>query len=99
MEAGSARRYSRAQRRRILQWVERAVASGMTEHACTMQLRISAKRLATWRAKEASPRKLVAVEVQDDAAPAASISFVAPSGFWIDGLSIDQARALLREFA
>ena len=99
MGAGSARRYSRAQRRRILGWVERAVASGMTEHACTTQLGLSAKRLATWRAKEASPRKLVAVEVREDGTSAASISFVAPSGYWIDGLSIDQAIALLREFA
>lgn len=99
MDAGSGRRYSRAQRWRILGWVERAVRAGMTEHACATQLGISAKRLARWRLKEATPRKLVAVEVHDDAAPAPGVSFVAPSGYWIDGLTIDQAIALMRAFA
>jgi hypothetical protein len=100
MEAGSARRYGRAQRRRILKWVERAVRSGMSERECSVQLGISSKRLAKWRAKEAAPTKrLIEIEVEDDASSRSSMSFVSPTGFWIDGLTIEQAITLMRAFA
>ena len=97
MEAGSARRYGRAQRRRILRWVDRAVRSGMAERECSTQLGISRKRLTMWRAKES--KALVQVEIEDEPAAGSGISFVSPTGYWIDGLTIDQAIALMRAFA
>ena len=100
MEAGSARRYEPAQRRRILKWVDRAVRGGMSESDCCKLLGIAAKRLSLWRAKQpARSKALVRVEVSDEAAPGSSISFVSPSGYWIDGLTMEQVIALMRAFA
>jgi len=69
----------------------------MTERECSTQLGISTKRLAMWRAKES--KALVRVEIEDEPSPRSSISFVSPTGFWIDGLTIEQAIALMRTFA
>src|SRR5277367_4129635 len=35
--------------------------------------------------------RVARVKIEDEPSPRASISFVSPTGFWIDGLTIDQA--------
>jgi hypothetical protein len=102
MRIGQARRYEAAQRHRILDWVDRAGRSGVSERECAHQLGIPQARFAYWRARHASEQEpqLVPVEIRESESHAiASYAIVSPSGFRVEGLTIDQTVALLRALA
>ncbi len=94
-------------RKRILDWVGRSKLEGINEGACADVLDIPRQRFTTWRGStwRARPRsageatKLVPVEIREEAKPFGPLSFVAPSGYRIEGLTIGEAIALLRAFA
>lgn len=95
------RRYPDALRRRILDWVRRAVAEGMFEPACSKAIGVTSWRFTIWRrAEERAPRDeslaLVPVEVPM-LATSSGLTLVSPSGHRIEGLSVEQAAMLLRE--
>jgi hypothetical protein len=99
------RRYSSELRRRILGWVERAVAAGMIENECTKMLGIRTWRLVLWRRLPEPPPKteresLALVRVETSSLPMSSgASLVTPAGYRVEGLLFDQLVALLRELA
>jgi hypothetical protein len=108
------RRYGAALRARILAWVDRAGASGIDEVECSRRLGVKTWRFIMWRRRvdliaerqqveqappvEHAPLALVPVEVPA-LLSASGITLVAPSGYRIEGLALDQAAALLRELA
>lgn len=96
-----ARRYPRELRRRILGWVERAIQTGLRERQCADQLGLSTRRLAVWRKQiEAGDTKaLVRVAVRDESTADVTVAFVTPTGHRIEGLTLEQAKALLLEFS
>ena len=112
LRPGRARRYAPALQRRILAWVERARATGMLEIDCGNALGIPQSRFGMWR--ESGPREvqevttttepvsLVPIEVP--AREPASIqiglglAFVSPHGYRVEGLTFEQAFAMLKEF-
>jgi DNA-binding transcriptional regulator YdaS (Cro superfamily) len=59
----------------------------------------SIRRWATRRPAVATDHALVAVRVVDDAAAAARLAVVSPTGYRVDGLTLGQAAALLRQLA
>lgn len=97
----TSRRYPPEIRGRILDWVERAKLGGMSKTECSDLLGVPMQRVAAWRAQlEPMPKALVPVEVRQEAeTPARSLSFVAPSGHRIEGVSISEAVSLLRAFS
>jgi hypothetical protein len=99
------RRYSAALRARILDWVDRAVAAGMLETECSKALCVKTWRFIMWRrsderALKTESESLALVPIEAPLLPVASgLSLVAPSGYRIEGLALDQIVALLRELA
>src|SRR5262245_50442099 len=100
------RRYPNDLRRRLVDWVARAIAAGLTEADCGKLVGIKTWRFRCWSVtpklttteEERDPLALVPIAVTTEPA-AAGISLVAPSGHRIEGLTIEQAAALLRELA
>src|SRR5262245_26151143 len=102
------RRYPPELRRRVLEWVERAVAAGVTQTDCGRVLGIKTWRFHCWRAE---PELIAIKETRDDVAlvpisivasgasatGATMLSLTAPSGHRIDGLTLPQVLAVLRE--
>lgn len=111
LRPGRGRKYTPALRRRIVAWVERAKASGMLEADCSQALGVPQHRFAMWReaeavqpavaAADAEPTlstALVPVQVPSTIQVGLGLTFVSPRGCRIEGLSLEHAFALLREF-
>jgi hypothetical protein len=98
---GHGRRYKPRLRRRILAWVDRAKQTGISERECSERLGIAYKRFSIWRADGAKrPKQLVEVEVtSDESSVSATFAIASPSGYRIDGLTLDQAVAFMRALA
>jgi hypothetical protein len=99
------RRYPEELRRRILDWVARATATGQLESECAKAIGVKTWRFTMWRrwdartpVPQAEPLALVQVGVHATAV-SSTLRLVAPSGYSVEGLSIEQLAALLRELA
>ena len=100
------RRYPDELRASILNWVARATASGTPESDCAKTLGMKTWRFKLWRRGQAVGTRqsdeslaLVQLDVQSTSGHASAITLVAPSGYRIEGLRLDQVIALLRELA
>jgi hypothetical protein len=114
LRKGPGRKYSKALRQRVLAWMKRAFDEGMHEGECMQALGIPAHRLIAWRDEErriaatvvpepviprASATTAIVPVALDDSTPfGPMIAFAAPSGYRIEGLTLDQAIGLLRLF-
>ena len=114
LRKGPGRKYSKELRRRVVSWMKRARDEGMREVECMEALGIPLQRLEAWREQEQRiaativpepviPRPtpstaLVPVSFDPDLPFGPMITFCAPSGYRIDGLTLDQAIGLLRLF-
>ena len=110
---GRGHTYTPSLRRRILMFVDLARAAGISERESCKTIGVSPTSVASWRRTEPTtiepadeipidraPKALVPVEVSASSVQIASgVSFVTPRGFRVDGLSLEQAAALLREFS
>jgi hypothetical protein len=99
MGSAHGRRYTPGLRKLILAWVDRAKLDGMRESECARLLGIPTRRFAQWRAlaEQTNWRKmLVPVEITKEATPSARLVFIAPSGYRLDGVTIEQAITLMR---
>jgi hypothetical protein len=100
------RTYSSELKRRILDWVGRAMATGMLRSDCGHVLGIKSWRIKTWQEEpapgpaEAQPQAqtlaLVPIEMPTWAS---GPTLVTPSGYRVEGLAVEQIAALLRELA
>lgn len=103
----SKRKFPDELRKRILDWVSRSKVEGMNESECGDVLDIPRQRFTVWRGptrraarpKPADVTALVPVEIREEPKPFGPLSFVAPSGHRVEGLTIGEAIALLRAFA
>jgi hypothetical protein len=109
---GRGHTYTPSLRRRILMFVDLARAAGVSERECCKAIGVSPTSVASWRRTEpttidseeppltadAAPKALLPVEVTAISEHVGGgVSVVTPRGFRVDGLSLDQAAALLRE--
>jgi hypothetical protein len=99
------RRYPDDLRRRILSWVGRAVAAGQVESECSKAIGVKTWRFTMWRRLEATtprsdcePLALVPITVPGMSI-SSQLSVVSPSGYRVEGLSLEQVATLLRELA
>jgi len=105
---GRGRKYTAVLRRRILSWVDRAKESGMLDADCSQAIGVPQHRFEMWREYErrdaskseveAGPMALVPVQTPSTIQVGLGLTFVSPSGCRIEGLALEQAFALLREF-
>lgn len=98
------RRYGEQLRARILGWVAQVEADGGSEAECASFLGIRCWRFRTWRQQatgaDRQPAGLALVPIETPAMLVASpLALIAPSGHRIEGLSLEQAVAALRELA
>jgi hypothetical protein len=103
------RRYNPALQERILDWVKRATEGGMWPSECGKALGIKAWRFTYWQqvrerraaaaAAEETPLALVPIDTPSYASPVAGLTVTTPSGHRVDGLTLEQVVALLRELA
>lgn len=90
VERGVGRRYPADVRRQVVAWVQGERAVGRSWGELADELGIPVSTLVRWSTR---PRA-VPVIVQA-AAPSPSVSLVSPSGWRIEGVSLEQALALL----
>src|SRR6185369_2907947 len=102
------RRYGDPLIQRILAWVERAKASGMTEAACGHMVGVKTWRFRQWRegqpqmprALGGEPTSLALVPIDvEPSAPLGMRVVVAPSGYRVEGLTLAEVASLLRGLA
>ena len=84
------RRFTEAQRAEAVQYLKRRRREGTSVGAIAEELGLGRTTLERWRSRESS---FVRVEAALDAAP--HLALVSPSGYRIEGLSLEQAVGLL----
>jgi hypothetical protein len=115
LRPGRGRKYTKQLRERVLDWMRRAREEGLFEIEASKRIGVPLTRIEDWRAADREkantlvpmpivPRAtdetaLVPVYVRDESPFGPSIAFSTPSGYRVDGLSLDQALGLLRAFA
>jgi transposase-like protein len=108
MRPDRRRRYSPELRRRILDWVDRAVQEGANETACGKALGLPMHRFGMWRryeAERASAREpeaaevaLVPIEATVDALVRhGTLVLVTPRGYRVEGVTMTEVIAMLKE--
>ncbi len=94
LEQGVGRRYPPDVRRQVVAWVACERAAGRCWGALSDELGIPVSTLVRWSSR---PRALPVV-VETPRSPSASmVSMVSPSGWRIEGVTLEQALALLGE--
>jgi hypothetical protein len=115
LNPGRGRKYTKALRERVLTYMERAREDGMFETEASKAVGVPLARIDAWRSAErehaanyvpapVAPRAtnetaLMPVAVRDEWPFGPTIAFSTPSGYRVEGLSLDQALGLLRAFA
>ena len=111
---GRGHGYTPALRSRIVEFVKLAKEAGMNERDCCKAIGISRQSLVKWRREqqleepfetplelsvEPVSKELVPIEVTPSPVQlGGGLSLVTPRGFRVEGLSLEQAFALVREF-
>src|ERR1700742_4932498 len=99
MTPGQKRRFKPALRTRILDWIDRAKATGLRDADCSRLIGLSAPQFNAWRTRQALipcelplelkiepvDRDLVPIEVQPGIELTAGVVFVSPSGCRVEG--------------
>jgi hypothetical protein len=98
VEKGRGKRYPAALRARVVAWAVERRRGGASWEAIKRELGQEYDTVRRWcRAAVPTTRALVPVRVIAHPVPARVVAVVSPSGFRIDGLSLTEAAALLRE--
>jgi transposase-like protein len=90
---GPGRRYPPELQQRVLAWVGEEHQKGVSLSSASEALGLPLQTLLRWRRPAAPSPKLAPVEVVADHS---RLTAVSPSGIRIEGLTIEQAAALLR---
>lgn len=111
MTPGQKRKFEPRLRERVLEWVGRAHAEGLRDADCSRLLGLPASQFNSWRACRSivmqMPMELTVPPVEKDLVPiiipagielTGGVVFVTPNGCRVEGLNLEQAYALLREF-
>jgi len=111
MTPGQKRKFEPTLRERVLEWIGRAHAEGLRDADCSRLLGLPAPQFNSWRARESIvmevPMELTVPLVEKGLVPivipagielTGGVAFVMPNGCRVEGLNLEQAYALLREF-
>jgi hypothetical protein len=110
MTPGQKRTFGPKLRDRVLEWIGRANAAGLRDADCSRLLGLSASMFNSWRQRLVPfemPLELLVPPVSKDLVPinipagielTSGVVVVTPNGCRVEGLNLEQAYALLREF-
>ena len=108
------RRFTPKLRARILSWIDRAKAEGLRDADCGRLLGLAATQFNAWRSTsqavvpfevpmdwrvEPISRELVPIQIPAGIELTSGVVVISPRGFRVEGLNLEQAYALLREFS
>lgn len=96
------RTYPPELKQRILDWVGRAMATGMERSECGHLLGIKSWRIKGWQEEPAARRNdaaLALVPIETPIWVPSGPTIVTPTGYRVEGLAVEQIAALLRELA
>lgn len=94
------RRYPEELRARILDWVTRAMTSGVLEADCAKVIGVKKWRFTTWRrTPTVRSESLALVPLEIPAIATTPVAIVSPSGYRVEGLGLAEIVRLLRELA
>lgn len=104
IERGRGRYYPPALRARITRWARRRLAGGDSVNAVARDVALHPTTLAAWLGAPAPatstalvPVEIVAAPARATPAPQVPVVLVSPSGYRVEGLTLDEAlRALTR---
>lgn len=113
LAVGRKRRFGPALRERILSWIDRARAEGLRDADCSRLLGLAATQFNAWRTTahavpfelpmdwrvEPINRELVPIQIPAGIELTTGVAVTSPRGYRVEGLNLEQAYALLREFA
>ena len=99
VEKGRGKRYPAELRARVVAWAARRRETGASWEAIKRELGQQFDTVRRWCVDSAATksRAIVPVRVVPERKPERELSVVSPSGFRVDGLSLGEAAALLRE--
>jgi hypothetical protein len=102
LERGRGKRYPAGLQRRIVAWARREIARGQSARELARRLAVHRGTLQVWLDDAAAASALVPVEVVAEPSAAGwtttrprTVSVSSPSGFRVDGLTLDEAATLL----
>ena len=100
-ERGRGKRYPEALGRRLRRWIRRRAVSGVSLREIAAEVGLSAETVRRWNEEAATASTaLVRVEVDErfGAEPATRhpLALVSPAGYRLEGLTVEQAAAILR---
>jgi hypothetical protein len=110
MTPGQKRKFPSKLRKRVLEWIGRAHAEGLRDADCSRLLGLAAPQFNSWRQRSVPfemPMELTVPLVEKDLVPivipagielTGGVVLVTPNGCRVEGLNLEQAYALLREF-
>lgn len=100
-ERGRGKQYPAWLRERATRWIRAQVVAGASLRAIASVLGIHAESARRWSqtgGAEPASTALVPVEViGDEVLPTRTVAVISPAGFRVDGLSLAEAAALMRE--
>jgi transposase-like protein len=101
VEKGRGRRYPEQLRKRVVAWSLARHESGESWEQITRELGRRGDTIRRWCTERPDPssssRAMVPVRVVPDAHSGRALTVVSPAGFRVDGLTLAEAAALLRE--
>lgn len=102
LQRGRGKRYPSRLRQRITAWIQREIADGRGARELARRLGVHRDTLAAWLQDATASGALVPVEVittptlaEPAVVGARTVSVVSPSGFRVEGLTLEEAGALL----
>lgn len=98
-ERGRGLHYPAELRDHVTAWARHRLKGGGAVQAVAAELGIRRETLRRWLRARPVAAALVPVEVAADLGSRAGLSVVLPSGFRIDGLTVDEAVAVLQRLA
>jgi len=111
---GQKRRFSKKLRVAVLDWIDRAKSQGLHDAECSRLIGLSSPTFNAWRVSLQPPppfdlpmdwrvepinRELVPIAVPPGIELTSGVVVVSPRGYRVEGLNLEQAYALLREFS
>jgi hypothetical protein len=114
LKPGQKRRFRPELRARILSWIDRAKAEGLRDADCSRLLGVAATQFNAWRPSslpeppfelpmdwrvEPISRDLVPIQIPAGIELTSGVAVISPRGYRVEGLNLEQAYALLREFS
>ncbi len=110
MRPGQKRKFALKLRERILAWIGRAHAEGLRDADCSRLLGLPAPQFNAWRQRTVPfempmeltvpviDKELVPIQIPAGIELTSGVVVVTPNGCRVEGLNLEQAYALLREF-